>query len=118
MVTIILDNSVRFKTDFLEQKNSKLLDKLIDRFTYDNPKYLENEKWGYDNRNEKRYLYSYKYDSKNKVISIEKINNYVYDLKTEYTYYNHRKERRFTVNSTVRFLFDDKGKIVETYDIK
>jgi superfamily II DNA or RNA helicase len=72
MVEIILDNAVRFKTDFLEKNHSAIFDKLIERFTYDNPKYLENEKYGYSNHNVDRYLFSYKFDDRNGVIEFSR----------------------------------------------
>ncbi len=69
-------------------------------------------------KNRYEYLWGFTSNSKNYVKSIEKINDFIYDLNTEYTYYNHRKEQEFTVNSTVRFLFDDNGKIIETYGVE
>ena len=69
MIEIILDNSVRFKTEYLEKNKPDLLDKLIQRFTYDNPKYLENDKWGYSNQKVDRYLFSYSFDDSNGVIT-------------------------------------------------
>lgn len=69
-------------------------------------------------KNRYEYLWGFTSNSKNVVKSIDKINDYIYDLDTKYTYYNHRKEREFTVNSTVRFLFDDNGKIIETYGVE
>lgn len=69
-------------------------------------------------KNRYEYLWGFTSNSKNVVKSIDRINDYIYDLETKYTYYNHRKEREFTVNSTVRFLFDDNGKIIETYGVK
>lgn len=63
------------------------------------------------------YLWGFTSNSRNSVQSIDKINDFTYDLHTEYTYYNQRKEQEFTVNSSVRFLFDSNGKIIETYNI-
>jgi len=68
-------------------------------------------------KNRYEYLWGFTSNSKNYIKSIDKINDYTYDLNTRYTYYNHRKGREFSVNSTVRFLFDENGKIVETYGI-
>src|SRR5690606_27786282 len=68
-------------------------------------------------KNRYEYLWGFTSNSKNYIKSSDKINDYTYDLNTRYTYYNHRKGREFSVNSTVRFLFDENGKIVETYGI-
>jgi len=72
MIEIFLDNSVRFKYDWLETNKPSVLDQLIERFTYNNPKYLENEKWGYSNQNVDRYLFSYHMDSITGVISFSR----------------------------------------------
>lgn len=63
------------------------------------------------------YLWSFTSNSKNSIQSIDKINDFTYDMRTIYSYYNQRKNKTFTTNSTVRFLFDSNGKIVETYGV-
>lgn len=63
------------------------------------------------------YLWGFTSNSKNSIQSINKINDFTYDMRTIYSYYNQRKNKNFTVNSTVRFLFDSNGKIVETYGV-
>ncbi|MCW5521119.1 trypsin-like peptidase domain-containing protein [Aureitalea sp. L0-47] len=68
-------------------------------------------------KNRYEYLWGFTSNSRNYIQSIEKINNYTYDLKTNYKYFNERKGREFSVHSTVRFLFDSNGKIVETYGV-
>src|SRR5690606_5627176 len=63
------------------------------------------------------YLWGFTSNSKNSIQSINKINDFTYDMQTIYSYYNQRKNKNFTTNSTVRFLFDSNGKIVETYGV-
>jgi hypothetical protein len=55
---------------------------------------------------------------KNLVKTIEKINDYTYDVQTNFTCYNQRKKKEINVNSTLRFLFDSNGKIIEIYSVE
>jgi hypothetical protein len=63
------------------------------------------------------YLWGFTSNSKNSIQSIDRINDFTYDIRTIFSYYNRRKNKNFTTNSTVRFLFDSNGKIVETYGV-
>lgn len=63
------------------------------------------------------YLWGFTLNSRNSIQSIDKINDFTYDIRTIYSYHNLRKNRNFTSDNTVRFLFDSNGKIIETYGI-
>lgn len=54
--------------------------------------------------------------SRNNISHIQRINDYVYDLNTEYSYRN-RSNQLMTKNSVVRFVFDDQGKIKEIFGL-
>lgn len=72
----------------------------------------------YSNLKERyEYLWGFTSNSKNSIQSIDKINDFTYDMQTIYFYYNQRKNKSFTTNSTIRFLFDSNGKIVEIYGV-
>lgn len=68
----------------------------------------------------KQYEKSWKITSntKNYIKKIEKINDSIYDLNTEFEYYHVKKKKTISINSKVRFIFDNNGKIVESYGIK
>jgi len=57
-------------------------------------------------------------DERNYVKSIDKINEYLYELNAEYKYYNNKTRKGFTGDNTLRFLFDTKGKIIQVYSVK
>ena len=64
------------------------------------------------------YIWGFTTNSKNTVQSIERINDYAYDLNTKFSYYNLKKEQELSVLSKIRFLFDSEGLIIENYAIK
>lgn len=69
-------------------------------------------------KNKYEYTWSITSDATNDVVNIEKINNYTYNLNTIFTFYSNKKHDYTTINSVVRFVFDERGKIVETYNLK
>lgn len=64
------------------------------------------------------YLWRFISNAKNKVRAIERLNAYTYNLETDFTYYNQKKNTTITKNSIVRFVFNEEGKIIETYSLK
>ena len=66
---ITIDHFVRIK---ISEISVDVLSQLKDRFEYDNPKYLENNKYGYSNYGVDKYLYSFKEDSNSGVISFSR----------------------------------------------
>lgn len=57
-------------------------------------------------------------DPSNEVIDIAKRENHTYDLQTNFTFIDRRKSTRKSAKSTIRFVFDEKGKILETFQLK
>lgn len=80
-------------------------------YDIDNPNYSKL-------KNRYEYLWNITRNSRNTILDIKKINEFTYDLETEFEYYNIKKKMVITVHSYVRFLFDNNGKIIETYEIK
>ncbi|MCF8274944.1 MAG: hypothetical protein K9I95_14050 [Flavobacteriaceae bacterium] len=64
------------------------------------------------------YIWGFTMSSRNFVQKIEKISDNTYDLYTKYEYYNLNKKDLSSSNSIVRYIFDGKGKIIETYGIE
>lgn len=64
------------------------------------------------------YIWGITSNASNDIQQIVKINDYVYDAKTRYSYYHNRKQENFQVESTVRFMFDKEGKLIELYSQK
>ena len=109
-------NTIR---NFLKAEENRDFDNIYSYLSPRFSRYYDIDEPSYSKlKNRYEYLWGFTSNSKNYVKSIERINDYTYDLDTKFTYYNHRKEKEFTVNSTVRFLFDDNGKIIETYGVK
>ena len=71
-----------------------------------------------DLKDKYEYIWSFTRNSKNKIRRIEKISEYIYDLYTQYEYYNLKKKRSFSLNSTVRFVFGKDGKIIKAFGLK
>ena len=65
-------------------------------------------------------MYQYAWDeisySRNNINGIQRVNDYVYDLYTEYSYRN-KSNQLIMKNSVVRFVFDDEGKIKEVFGL-
>ena len=61
------------------------------------------------------YLWNITSNARNDIQDITKINDYVYNMKTSFTYFNKRKQEELQVQSVVRFMFDEDGKMVEVY---
>lgn len=105
--------------EFLLAEEKRDFDEIYSFFSPKFSRYYDlNEPNYFKVKNRYEYLWGFVSNAKNNIKSIEKINDFTYDLNTNYTYYNERKEKDFSVNSTVRFLFDTNGKIIETYGIE
>ena len=61
------------------------------------------------------YLWNITSNARNDIQDITKINDYAYNMKTSFTYFNKRKQEELQVQSVVRFMFDEDGKMVEVY---
>ncbi len=105
--------------EFLRAEEQRDFDKIYSFLSPKFSRYYDINNPNYSNlKNRYEYLWGFVSNSKNYVKSIDKINEYTYDLNTDYKYYNERKKKEFSVNSTIRFLFDSNGKIIETYGIE
>ncbi|MCB0744757.1 MAG: trypsin-like peptidase domain-containing protein, partial [Ignavibacteriae bacterium] len=105
--------------DFLKAEENRDFDKIYSFFSPKFSRYYDIKTPNYSNlKNRYEYLWGFVSNSRNYVKSIDKVNEYAYDLNTNYKYYDERKKKEFSVNSTVRFLFDSNGKIIETYGIE
>lgn len=115
---IVSTNYENIIREFLRAEEQRDFDKIYSFLSPKFSRYYDINNPNYSNlKNRYEYLWGFVSNSKNYVQSIDKINEYTYDLKTNYKYYNERKKKEFSVNSTVRFLFDSNGKVIETYGI-
>ncbi|WP_242203229.1 trypsin-like peptidase domain-containing protein [Aestuariivivens insulae] len=82
-------------------------------------RYWDNSNPSYDDLSN-AYYKSWKAtsNSTNKVISINKESERIYDVNLDFKFYHKRKEEWKTVNSTVRFVFGQNDKIIEVYGIE
>lgn len=81
-------------------------------------RYWDNSNPSYDDLS-KAYYKSWKTtsNSSNKVISINKEWERIYDVNLDFKFYHNRKEEWKTVNSIVRFVFGQNDKIIEVYGV-
>ena len=54
-------------------------------------------------------------NSKNNIQSIKKINNNIYILNTIFTFYHIKQQKNKSIHSSVKFEFNNNGKIIRTY---
>lgn len=105
--------------DFLKAGEDQDFDRVYTFFSPELSRYYDMTNPGYEELKDRyEYYWEFVLDAKNHVKSIKKINEYTYDLKANYKYYNKKKQKDFSVNSAIRFLFDSDGKIIEIYEIK
>src|SRR5690554_4945869 len=72
----------------------------------------------YDDLNKTYYKsWSITSNTSNKVNSITKEWERIFDVNLDFTFYNTKKQEWKTVNSTVRFVFGQNDKIIEVYGI-
>lgn len=57
-------------------------------------------------------------DNKNTNIRIKKVSDNTFDVSNTYSYFSLKEQKSKTVNSTIRFIFDEDNKIVNTYGLK
>ena len=105
--------------DFLIAEEHRDFDKIFSFLSPKFTKFFNVDTTTYSElKNYYEYVWKTTSDSRNYVKSIHKINEYTYELKTDYKYYDERVNKGFTDNNVIRFLFDTKGKIMEVYGIK
>ncbi|WP_055445533.1 S1 family peptidase [Lacinutrix himadriensis] len=116
---IVSNNYENIIREFLRAEEQRDFNKIYSFLSPKFSRYYDINKPNYSNLKKRyEYLWGFVSNSRNYIKSIEKINEYTYDLNTNYKYYNERKKKEFSVNSTVRFLFDSNGKVIETYGIE
>lgn len=110
------DNIIR---EFLLAEEKRDFDEIYSFFSPKFSRYYDLYNPNYSKlKNRYEYVWGFVSNAKNHIKSINKINDFTYDLNTNYTYYDEKNDKDFSVNSTVRFLFDTNGKIIETYGIE
>ncbi|MEI6757440.1 MAG: hypothetical protein WCK85_06260 [Chlorobium sp.] len=104
--------------DFVIAEDNRDLNKIINCFSTDLVRYWD---LSYPTHDEliAKYLsvWNKSYQSKNIVTEIRNIDNQTFDLLTEYEYSEFGRTKPFSRTSTVRFHFDDNGKIDQTYGV-
>lgn len=105
--------------DFLKAEEERDFDKIFSFFSPNLSRYYNILNPTYS-RLQKKYsiVWSITSNARNNILSIHKINDYTYDLITDFSYYHIRRHKDEKVKTTVRFLFDKYGKIIETYNIE
>jgi hypothetical protein len=69
-------------------------------------------------RNQYKKSWKITSSTKNHIQDIKKITDNIYDLYTEFEYYNKKKKKRLSVNSRIRFVFDKSGKLYKVYGLE
>lgn len=104
---------------FIEAEDSRDFDEIYSYFSPSMSRYYDVQNPTYTKLKEKyEFIWSITSNASNEIQQIVKINDYVYDAKTRYSYYHNRKQENFQVESTVRFMFDKEGKLIELYSQK
>lgn len=104
---------------FIEAEDSRDFDEIYSYFSPSMSRYYDLQNPTYSKLKEKyEYIWGITSNASNDIQQIVKINDYVYDAKTRYSYYHNRKQENFQVESTVRFMFDKEGKLIELYSQK
>lgn len=104
--------------DFLIAEENRNLDDILHYYSYDIKRY-----WNIYNPNRTELANQYRNAWKNSknaqniVRNIIKIDNNTYILDTNFRFYDLKKEEYKSINSRVKFIFDDNNKIIETSGI-
>lgn len=104
---------------FIEAEDKRDFDLIYSFFSPSMSKYYDIQNPTYTKLKEKyEYVWGITSYASNDIQQIVKINDYVYDMKTSYSYFHNRKQENFQVESTVRFMFNEEGKLIELYSQK
>jgi S1-C subfamily serine protease len=103
---------------FLKAEESRDFDEIYAHFADPMVRYYDLNNPDYKSL-KSRYEYAWEIidQGKNRIISIDQVYDKSYNLRTEFTYYDKKKAESFSVESTVRFVFDNEARILETYAI-
>ena len=55
--------------------------------------------------------------SKNTILDIVKINDYTFDVNIDFEFLQYNHENAKNVNSVLRFILDENGKIIELFGV-
>lgn len=77
---------------------------------YDYPTYSELKK-------HYKINWSKSHTSKNYILSIDRINQYTYDYTVQFDYHHKKSDEKISIESEIRIVFDEEGKIVEIYGL-
>lgn len=104
--------------DFLIAEENRNLNEILSFYSNNTERY-----WRIENptkleiANQYRNAWQYSKNAQNIVKDIIKINNNTYILDTNFRFYDLKKKEYKSINSKVRFTFDNKNKIIETSGI-
>lgn len=106
--------------ELLKAEDQRDFNSVIKFYDLNNLKrYWDNSNPSYDDLSKAYYKsWSITSNTSNKVNSITKEWERIFDVNLDFTFYNTKKQEWKTVNSTVRFVFGQNDKIIEVYGIK
>lgn len=103
---------------FIKAEEERDFDRIYQHFSPNFRRYWDITNPDYSSLKKRyEYIWSISSNGTNNIESIRKVTNSVYELHTNYSYYSSKKGRTINTYSEVRFVFDENGKIVETYDL-
>jgi len=104
--------------NFILAEDSRDFDKIYSYYSPKLKRYWQTKNPTYS-KLKKQYINAWKSTSysKNDIDRIVRINSNTYDLYTRYEFYRIKLGKTFTVNSRIRFIFDNKAKISEVYKV-
>ncbi|WAC02158.1 hypothetical protein N7U66_20685 [Lacinutrix neustonica] len=104
--------------DFLIAEENRNIENILSYYSNDTKRY-----WNIYNpskteiENQYRNAWKHTINAQNIVKSISKVSANTYILNTNFRFYDLKKQQYKSINSKVRFVFDDNNKIVETSGI-
>lgn len=104
--------------DFLIAEENRNMENILSFYSNETKRY-----WNINNpskieiENQYRKAWEYSNNAQNIVKNITKISNNTYILSTNFRFYDLKKQQYKSINSKVRFVFDNNNKIIETSGI-
>lgn len=104
--------------DFLIAEENRNMENILSFYSNETKRY-----WNINNpskieiENQYRNAWEYSNNAQNIVKNITKISNNTYILSTNFRFYDLKKQQYKSINSKVRFVFDNNNKIIETSGI-
>lgn len=102
--------------EFISAEDANDFEKIYGYFSSNLKRYYDLNNPSYsDLKKRYEYLWDVSSERKNNINRIDKLSDSVYDLYTSFSYYSNKQQRTISQLSKVRFVFDNEGKIIETY---